>query len=544
MNIIMLEKLFSRQKTDILEMEIKKELIKAFNDIYNKKNAVNFDIQYPPQEKFGHFSSNLAMKVSPILNMPPQTIAEKIISQIKDKSFFKDNFSKIEVAPPAFINFYLSPKCLSQSLNKIIKAKEKYGHSNIGKNEKIQLEFISANPTGEPTIGNARGAFLGDVLANVLKEAGFNIWREYYVNNAKNSRQIKELGKTALKQGETYSTPHLQELIKDLSYTGTNEGEAGYLLSQKIIKETKDYLEKELNIKFDKWFKEEELYKHKEIQKTFKLLEKTGNTYKKENATWLKTSNFGDDEDRVLVRSDGEPSYFLSDITYHLNKFNRGFEKVINIWGADHQSHIVRMKAALKILGLNPDKLDVIIVQLMNLRQNGEVLKLSKRKGVVITLKELVDLIGLDASRYFFISTSADHQMTFDMEIIKKQSEENPFFYMQYAYVRTGSILKKYDKKVGKTDLSILKASEEINLICGLNKLPYIISRISNDYQVQQLNQLGLEISQKFHNFYEKHKVIGEDKELTQARLNLVMATRIVLKKIFNLMGISAPEKM
>jgi arginyl-tRNA synthetase len=539
----MLKNLFSKPQTVILETELKEKLSEIFKDIFNK-NATDFDIEYPPQEKFGHYSSNIAMKNALLLNKPPQEIVEKIITEINKKPFFKEKFSKIEIAGPGFINFYLSQKAQTETLKKIIKIKEKFGNLNIGKNKKIQLEFISANPTGEPTIGNARGAFLGDVLANVLKEAGFNIWREYYVNNAKNSKQIKELGKTALRQGETYSTPHLQELINKLSYNGTNEGEAGYLLSQKVTKETKNYLEKELNIKFDKWFEEEELYKHKEIQKTFKLLEKTGNTYKKEGATWLKTSDFGDDEDRVLVRSDGEPSYFLSDITYHLNKFNRGFEKVINIWGADHQSHIVRMKAALKILGLNPDKLDVIIVQMMNLRQNGEILKLSKRKGVVITLKELVDLIGLDASRYFFISTSADHQMTFDMEIIKKQSEENPFFYMQYAYVRTGSILKKYDKKVGKTDLSILKASEEINLICGLNKLPYIISRISNDYQVQQLNQLGLEISQKFHNFYEKHKVIGDDKELTQARLNLVMATRIVLKKIFNLMGISAPEKM
>ena len=539
----MLKNLFSKPQTVILETELKEKLSEIFKDIFNK-NATDFDIEYPPQEKFGHYSSNIAMKNALLLNKPPQEIVEKIITEINKKPFFKEKFSKIEIAGPGFINFYLSQKAQTETLKKIIKIKEKFGNLNIGKNKKIQLEFISANPTGEPTIGNARGAFLGDVLANVLKEAGFNIWREYYVNNAKNSKQIKELGKTALRQGETYSTPHLQELINKLSYNGTNEGEAGYLLSQKVTKETKNYLEKELNIKFDKWFEEEELYKHKEIQKTFKLLEKTGNTYKKEGATWLKTSDFGDDEDRVLVRSDGEPSYFLSDITYHLNKFNRGFEKVINIWGADHQSHIVRMKAALKILGLNPDKLDVIIVQIMNLRQNGEILKLSKRKGVVITLKELVDLIGLDASRYFFISTSADHQMTFDMEIIKKQSEENPFFYMQYAYVRTGSILKKYDKKVGKTDLSILKASEEINLICGLNKLPYIISRISNDYQVQQLNQLGLEISQKFHNFYEKHKVIGDDNELTQARLNLVMATRIVLKKIFNLMGISAPEKM
>ena len=224
--------------------------------------------------------------------------------------------------------------------------------------------------------------------------------------------------------------------------------------------------------------------------------------------------------------------------------FDLIFEKVINIWGADHQSHIVRMKAALKILGLNPNKLDVIIVQMMNLKQNGEVLKLSKRKGVVITLKELVNLIGLDASRYFFISTSADHQVTFDMEIIKKQSEENPFYYMQYAYVRAGSILQKYGKNIGKSDLKTIKENEELCLIRSLNKLPQTINLIAQNYQVQQLNQLGLEISQKFHNFYEKNRVISENKKLTQARINLIIATRIILKKIFNLMGISAPEKM
>ena len=536
--------LFSKKDSQILEIEIKKELKQSFSDIFNTKNITDFDIEYPPQEKFGHYSSNIAMKKAPILNKQPKEIAEKIIIEINKKPLFKEKFDKIEIAGPGFINFYLSQSAQIKILKEIINKKEKFSNLKIGNNQKIQLEFISANPTGEPTIGNARGAFLGDVLANVLKEAGFNIWREYYVNNAKNSKQIKELGKTALKQGETYFTPHLQELINKLSYNGNDEGEAGYLLSQKMTKETKDYLENQLNIKFNKWFEEEELYKKGEIEKTFKLLEKTGYTYKKENATWLKTSEFGDSEDRVIIRSDGEPSYFLSDITYHLNKFNRGFEKVINIWGADHQSHIVRMKAALKILGLNPNKLDVIIVQMMNLKQNGEVLKLSKRKGVVITLKELVNLIGLDASRYFFISTSADHQVTFDMEIIKKQSEENPFYYMQYAYVRAGSILQKYGKNIGKSDLKTIKENEELCLIRSLNKLPQTINLIAQNYQVQQLNQLGLEISQKFHNFYEKNRVISENKKLTQARINLIIATRIILKKIFNLMGISAPEKM
>ncbi len=484
------------------------------------------------------------MKNAPFLNKSPKEIAEKIITEINKKLFFKEKFSKIEIAGSGFINFYLSQKAQIEILKEIIKTKEKFGNLNIGKNKKIQLEFISANPTGEPTIGNARGAFLGDVLANILTEAGFNVWREYYVNNAKNSKQIKELGKTALGQGETYSTAHIRELIQESSYSDFEMGEAGYYLSKKIIEETKDYLENKLNIKFNKWFEEEELYQKGEIKKTLSRLEKTGYTYQKENATWLKTSEFGDDEDRVLVRSDGEPAYFLSDITYHINKFNRGFEKVINIWGADHQSHVIRMKAALKILGLNPDNLDVIIVQMMNLRQNGEVLKLSKRKGVVITLKELVDLIGLDASRYFFISASANHQITFDLELIKKQSEENPFYYMQYAYVRAGSILQKYGETIKKSDFKNIKEDEELSLTRSLAKLPQIIDLISKNYQVQQLNQLGLEISQKFHNFYEKNRVISDNKELTQDRLNLVIATRIILKKIFNLMGISAPEKM
>jgi len=537
--------------SEVLEIKIKDELRKSFDKIFKQKRPANFDfeIQYPPQERFGHYSTNLAMKAAPFLKMPPQIIAEKIIAAIARTSFFKNNFSKIEIVAPGFVNFRLSNSALIKTLSTILRAKEKYGSLKVGKNKKIQVEFISANPTGEPTIGNARGAFLGDVLANVLGAAGFKVEREYYINNATSSKQIRELGKTLLGQGQVYLTPHLQKLIDELkkelkNKKIKNEGEAGYLLSKKILEKTKEFITKNLKIKFDQWFEEKWLYHEKEIEKALNLLQKTNYTYKKEGAIWLKTSELGDEEDRVLIRNDGEPTYFLNDIAYHLNKFNRGFEKVIDIWGADHQSHVTRMRVALQILGINPKKLDIIITQMMNLKRGGKILKLSKRKGVVVTLKELVDLIGLDASRYFFISVSADSQMTFDLELVKKQSEDNPFYYMQYAYVRAGRIIEKSDQKIKKSDLKTLKEKEELSLIYSLNKIPYIIKKISDDYQVQQLNQTGLEISQKFHNFYEKCRVINEDKKITQARLNLMVAVRIALKRLFDLMGISVPKRM
>jgi arginyl-tRNA synthetase len=535
----------------ILEVEIKKELERILKKITKQRNNLNpdFDIQYPPQEKFGHFSTNLAMKMAPVLKLMPQAIANEIIKEISKDSFFKKNFSKIEIAPPAFINFHLSKETQIKTLKDIIKQKEKFTKLNFGRNKKVQIEFISANPTGEPTLGNARGAFLGDVLANVLDAAGFKVEREYYINNAASSKQIRELGKTLLGQGQVYLTPQLQKLIDELkkelkNKKIRNEGEAGYLLSKKILEKTKEFITKDLKIKFDQWFEEEWLYHKKEIEKALNLLQKTNYTYKKGGAIWLKTSELGDEEDRVLIRNDGEPTYFLSDIAYHLNKFNRGFEKVIDIWGADHQSHVTRMRAALQILGINPKKLDIIITQMMNLKRGGKILKLSKRKGVVVTLEELVNLIGLDASRYFFISVSADSQMTFDLELVKKQSEDNPFYYMQYAYVRAGRIIEKSDQKIKKSDLKTLKEKEELSLIYSLNKIPYIIKKISDDYQVQQLNQTGLEISQKFHNFYEKCRVINEDKKITQARLNLMVAVRIALKRLFDLMGISVPKRM
>jgi len=535
----------------ILEEKFKNELKNLTAEVFKQGVLadLNFDINYPPQEQFGHYSTNLAMKAAGILKTSPSVIANKVIDAAKRKSFFKRNFSKIELAEPGFINFYLAPEALFNVLKDIRRLKENYAVLKIGKKQKIQVEFISANPTGEPTIGNARGAFLGDVLANVLATAGFKVQREYYINNARSSKQIRELGKTFLGQGKIYLTPALKILIKELkkelkAKKIKDRAEAGLLLSQKVAGETKNFITKSLKIKFDRWFEEESLYQKNEIEEALKLLRQTKYAYEKEGAVWLKTSAFGDEEDRVLVRSDGEPTYFLSDIAYHLNKYRRGFEKVIDIWGADHQSHVKRMKAALQILGINPAKLDVIITQMMNLKRSGQIMKLSKRKGVIFTLKELVDLIGLDASRYFFISVAADSQMTFDLDIVKKQSEENPFYYFQYAYVRAGSILAKAGRKVKLGNLKVLEQDEEMQLIYSLSKVPYFIQKISADYQIQRLNQSAFEISKNFHNFYEKYRVIGEDKELTQARLNLVLATRIVLKKLFDLMGISAPKKM
>jgi len=507
----------------------------------------------PDNEKFGHYSTNVALKLAKNLKKNPLEIAHQINSELKNSKIF----SKIEVASPGFINFWLKPELLQKELKEILKKKKNYGQpkAKSSKLKTVNIEFISANPTGQLTIGNGRGGFLGDALANLLEFSGFKVTREYYINDAKASNQIKELGKTALGKGETYKTSYLQKKIKLIKkeLQGKSESEAGYLLAQEVMKDIKNFITKRLKIKFDVWFSEESLYQKKAIDKLLEKLEKKGLIYKKEGAIWFKTAQFGDTENRVLIRKTGEPTYFLSDLAYFLNKLEgRKFNKIINIWGADHHGYELRLRAALKALGIADDKFKAIITQMVRLVKEGKEIKMSKRKGEYFTLEELIKEIGLDATRFFFLMYSPDTHMDFDLGLAKKKSMKNPVYYVQYAAVRCQSIIKKISKskllisqQIPKNEiLKFLNTAEDLDLIRMLVRFPEKIEEATTNYNPQVIIRYSLDLAKKFHNFYEKEKVITENQKTTFARLILIKSTLIVFQNIFSILGISLPKKM
>ena len=527
---------------------------KAIKQIQEEKKLPGFKIpeilvEKPGNPRFGDYAANIAMQIAGITKKKPMEIANIIKSQIPNNSKFLE---KIEVVKPGFINFFLSKKYLQKQVKEILKQGETFGDLKIGKNKKTQVEFIAGNPTGPLHIGHGRSAFFGDCLSNILAKAGYQIEREYYVNNAENSNQIKELGKTALGNGAVYLNNNLAEIIKEQKIKikkFNSENRAGYFLAGIIHKNNKDFITKKLKIKFDNWIFEQDLYKKNKIEKIYKWLEKKNLVYGNENAQWLKTTKYGDKQDWVIKRSTGEPTYFLADIAYHKNKFDRGFKKIINIWGADHQGHINKIKTAAKILGYKGD-LDILICQVVRLKGG---LKLSKRKGQIITLEQLTNEVGLDVARFFYLTKSLNTQMEFDMELAKEQSEKNPVYYIQYAHARICNILAKIPMpnahcptkpQCPLLKLELLTHPSELNLIKQLIRFPEIIEDTSQDYQIQRIPQYAHILATAFHQFYRDCKVLTGDKKLSQARLTLISATKIVLKNTLDLMGISAPKKM
>ncbi len=502
-------------------------------------------VEHSPKREYGDYCSNVAMVLAGILKKEPKEIAKIFLEKLQEFKIEKF-FEKIEVAGAGFINFFLSKNYLQKAVFEILKKDKDFGRLNVGKNIKTQVEFISANPTGPLHIGNGRGAFFGDVLANLLEKAGYKVEREYYLNDAKFNTQIQTLGKTALGKGKTYLNDYLQSKIlkiKTKLKRVNNDAEAGYLLAKEVFKDIKNFIEKELKIKFHKWVSEEELYRKNKVKKIYQWLKAQNLVYQKEGAEWLKISDFGAPKDEVIIRKTGEPTYFLSDIAYHKDKFDRGFKKIINIWGADHQGHVPKIKAIAKILNYK-GKLDILICQMVRLKGG----KISKRKGKIITLKELIEEVGLDVARFFYLTKSLSTQMEFDIKLAKSHSQKNPVYYIQYAHARICSILRKY-KKQNKIEANIknlrcLEHESELELVKHLIKFPEIIEETAQDYQIQRIPQYALDLATAFHQFYQDCRVICEDQKLTQARLALILATKIVLRETFSLLGISLPEKM
>ena len=535
-----------------MKKEIKNLIKNSLSILFKKKIFPKFQvpeiqIEYKKEKIYGDYSTNIALKIGKIINKNPIEVAQKISSDLKMQ--IPRIFEKIEIAEPGFINFFISKECLQKGIKKVLKEKNNFGKLNLGRGKKVQVEFISANPTGPLHIGNGRGAFFGDTLSNILEKAGYKVIREYYINDAKVNTQIKILGKTALGRGVTYLTPDLKLKIKRLEpklKKISDEGKAGHLLAQMIHKDIKNFIEKELKIKFDNWVSEEDLYKTSKVSKIYNWLKNKKLIYKREGAEWLKISQFGAPKDEVVVRKNGQPTYFLSDIAYHKDKFSRNFKKIINIWGADHQGHVPKIKAIAKILNYKGD-LDILITQLVRLKRG----KISKRKGRFITLKWLIDEVGLDAARFFYLVKSLDTQIEFDVELAKEKSEKSPVYYIQYAHARICSILRKIPNskfqipnKFQATNLKLLKHPLELNLIKELIRLPEVIEDTVKDYQVQRIPQYAMELATAFHQFYRDCKVLTADKNLREARIALVLATKIVLQNTLSLMGISAPKRM
>ena len=459
-------------------------------------------IEEPREKSHGDYSTNVALVKG--------KDAKKIVEKVKDNEMF----SSVEVAGPGFINFFISEKHLQKQIGTILKAKEKYGDSKTGKGTKVNVEFISANPTGPLTLGNGRGGFGGDVLSNVLEKTGYKVTREFYIND--HGKQVGDLAK-GLYKGEKRTASQIQ-------------------------KANQVTIVKDLKIKMDVWFSENSLYKG-EVAKVISYLKKKKLAYEKEGALWFKTTKFGDDKDRVLIRENGEETYFASDIAYLKNKFDRGHKKLFIFVGADHHGYVRRMESAIKALGYKEEQLEFVVFQLVKLLEGKKEVKMSKRAGKFVTIKELIDDVGLDASRFFFLSRGVNTHLNFDLKLAREKSAKNPVYYVQYAHARISSILSKTKSKPSKK-FNLLIEKEELDLIKQLIRFEEVIEDTARDYQLQRIPQYSVELAESFHRFYQHCQVISDDKELTSARLALVLATQTVLKNTLSIMGISAPEKM
>lgn len=541
-------------------------------------------VEHPENPAFGDYSTNIAMQLARVLKRSPMEIGEMIIREIEillnlplrkeervlkrlpqpDPHFLKGGrpsstslsklrrvkgiLQKIEVAPPGFINFFIAPEYLQNQVPEIIKQEGKFSCSIIGKGKKVHIDFLSANPTGPLHMGNGRGGFFGDVLGNILKQAGYKVTKEYYVNDY--GGQIEKLGHSVLKDEQAVYRgdyiDYLNKKVKTKDYKKAGK-QAVKIIMKEMIQKT---IENKMNIKFDNWFQESSLHKKNEVEKILAWLQKKNLVYEKDNALWFKSSQYGDDKDRVFRKKDGGFTYMAGDFAYHKNKLSRKFDKLIDVWGSDHHGDVARIKAAVEVLSGNKDILDIILYQLVRLIKDGKEVRMSKRAGNYVTIEELIDEVGVDVVRFFFLMRSPDSHLDFDLNLAKEQSDKNPIFYIQYAHARICSILRKAkeDKKMSskraKVHYELLTHPSELVLMKELLKLPELVEEITQNYNVHKMPHYALNLAQTLHSFYKNCKVLEEDSEIRNARIELIIAAQIVLKKALQIMGISAPERM
>lgn len=521
------------------------------------------NLEIPKDKAHGNFASNLALVLSKSAKKPPREVAQSLIDNFKANPYL----NKVEIAGPGFINFYLNDCWLSEVLASILTQKDSYGNNSDLKGIKIQLEFVSANPVGPMNVVNARAAALGDTLSHLFKACGALTEKEYYVNDfgaqvytlgrSLDARYRQLLGEEVEFPEDGYQGEYITEMARQIieaegdSYLQFPEAkrieifrDLGY--KQILASQKQDLLN--YGVKYDHWFSERSLHESGEVDKILGILTDRGLTYESENAVWLRTSNFGDDKDRVLKTSDGRTTYFTADIAYHLNKFKRGFDLVIDIWGPDHHGYIPRMKAAMAALGIEPDRLEVLIAQQINLIKDGKPFKMSKRRGEFITMADLLEEVGNDAARWFFLMRSPESHLDFDMDLARSQSNENPVFYVQYAYARICSIFRQAtDEQQNFHDVASLTGhwdEEEKQLIEKASHFPELIAETAKRREPHRLTGYLLELATLFHSYYNKRRFISDDLALTKARLAVAKSLGYVFERGLKMLGVSAPERM
>lgn len=551
---------------EILSASIKKAFEKAQQDnLVPAAEIGDIAVERPQNPEHGDYASSLPLKLAKPLKKNPIEIATVLAKYLKKDGIFED----VVVANPGFLNFVLSRKWLQDQVDQMLSDPESYGVTNTGKGKRIQVEYISANPTGRLHVAHARGAVIGSTLANVLKSAGFEVEQEYYLNDSGAqidkfnrslvARYMQSLGNDVELPEDSYPGEDViavAEKIRDSSGDNYDTDDPGALSDlgkagiQLMIEGIKEDIES-LRIDFDNWFSEKSLFENGQFEKCIGLLKEMGYVGDRDGATWLLNSNLGEEKDNVLIRSNGTPTYFSTDIAYHYDKFiQRKFDTVIDVWGADHQGQVPRLKSAMKMLGTDPDNLEMILVQMVRFKKGETIEKLSKREGNIVPLIELVSEIGADACRFMFLSRSHETQLDFDLDLAKKQSSENPVYYIQYGHARICSILDlAVEKKINYSNGSVymLSHESEIQLINKILELPSVIDAIADTYEVHHLPYYSLELATAFHNFYQNCRVISENEEdlgLSKARLKLCEATKLALVNCLELMGMSKPEKM
>jgi arginyl-tRNA synthetase len=521
-------------------------------------------VERPQREEHGDYAAAAGLQLAGVARMPPMRIAEAIASRIPETDFL----SKVEVAPPGFVNFTLDDGWLAGQVDDMLSAGQSFGDVPLGEGERVQVEYVSANPTGPLHVGSGRNAVIGDSLANVLEAAGYEVQREFYVNDAGTQMEVfagtlyaryaQALGRDEPVPEGGYPGAYLVELGDEIArqegskFLDMPREEALDALCDMGLEKMRTSIKDDLalmGVTHDRWFSERSLYEDGIFDRIKALLEEKGYVAERDGAVWFTSSDLGDDKDNVIIRSDGEPGYFASDIAYHYDKFVlRGFQKVIDVWGADHQGHVPRMKTAMRAIDVDPDRLVIIIYQLVTLRRGGEIVRLSKRTGDIITLREVLEEIGPDAVRYFLLARAADSQMDLDLDLAVEQSSENPVYYVQYGHARIASILR-YAEHIDYSDgdVSLLGHPAELALIRQMLRLPEIVEKAATSVSPHYLPFYAQELAGAFHPFYKQCRVVSslpEDMPLNKARLKLVAAAKIALSRVLALMGVGAPEVM
>lgn len=538
-------------------MNTKKILKEIIDKALEKNNIHNtsYIIEVPNDKKNGDFSTNVAMELTKILRKNPRDIANNIVTNIEENNII----DRIEIAGPGFINFYLKKSYLLSGINEIIELGDDYGKSTIGNHKKINIEYVSANPTGILHVGTARGASYGDNLSRMMSFAGFDVTREYYVNDGGN--QINNLGMSIKTRYSNLCGMNL-EMPEDGYYGNEIIDIAKEIYEEYADKKLDESLEyftelgidkllgrikkdlKEFRVEFDVWTSEKAIRKSGRIEKCLKTLEDEGNIYKEDGATWLKTTKYGDDKDRVIIKNDNTYTYLVPDIAYHLDKMDRGYDELIDVFGADHHGYITRLKSSIQALGYDSSKLDIKILQMVKLIKDKEEIKMSKRTGKTITISELVEEVGINASRYFFATKSLDTQMNFDIDLAMKQSNENPVYYVEYAHARICSILRNMNNIEKIENYETITSEESFELLNKVYEFKDVVEISAQKRMPHLITNYVYELATLFHSYYSHEKIISDDIKYTMERINLIKTVKITIKNALNLIGVEALEKM